>query len=324
MEELAEKINTWKSNLESKGLRVNVSKTKVMCCSCNVAGPNKKPGDYPCGVCDENVGRNSILCSVCTKWVHKRCSGISGKLVENPTYSCPRCTGNCPERLPDMLISHLVCGDSKLEVVPTFCYLGDTCGQTGGCIDAINARIHSSWKAFRSLLPILTSRSIAPKVRGNVFNSCVLSVLFYASETWPVTQSDILRLERNVNAMMRWICGVSIANKIASSDLRTRLGLWGVSETLRWNRLRFYGHLLRQHEGAWPSNVLKFQVNAPQPKGRPKQRWRDVVTKDMKDLNLHESITKDRAAWRGRIHPATMQQHQLQHSRRGRRRLNEE
>ena len=113
-------------------------------------------------------------------------------------------------------------------MVPTFCYLGDTCGQTGGCIDAVNSRITSTWKAFRSLLPILTSRSIAPKVRGNVFNSCVLSVLFYASETWTITQANVLRIERNVNSMVRWICGVSLNDRVSSLDLRKRLGLWGV------------------------------------------------------------------------------------------------
>ena len=56
-----------------------------------------------------------------------------------------------------------------LEVVPTFCYLGDTVGQSGGCADAINARIVSSWKAFRALLPVLTNRGINLKTRGYVF-----------------------------------------------------------------------------------------------------------------------------------------------------------
>ena len=324
LEELVVKINLWKSNLENKGLRVNIKKTKVMCCSHNVAGPKKRPGQFPCGVCDENVGRNSIYCSQCHKWIHKRCSGVIGKLKEDPSYKCPRCSGQCPDRPPDLLLTHLNCGGFNLEVVPTFCYLGDTCGQTGGCIDAINARLQSGWKAFRSLLPILCNRGITPKIRGNVFSSCVLSVLLYASETWPVTQVDVARIERNVNSMIRWMCGVSLSQKLSSSSLRERLGLWGVAETLRWNRLRFYGHLLRQERGAWPAKALSIEVEAPQPIGRPRQRWIDVVNKDVKTLGISKSLAADRPTWRKKIHPAETQRSQLQPSRRGRRRQNAE
>ena len=34
----------------------------------------------PCGVCDKRVKTNSILCVLCNKWVHKRCSGVKGGL----------------------------------------------------------------------------------------------------------------------------------------------------------------------------------------------------------------------------------------------------
>ena len=54
---LVEKLSHWKKGLEEKGLRVNVSKTKVMRCSADV---RTKPdsGKYPCGVCKKGVGNN--------------------------------------------------------------------------------------------------------------------------------------------------------------------------------------------------------------------------------------------------------------------------
>ena len=33
---------------------------------------------WPCGVCSKGVGSNSIQCSSCQKWAHKKCSGIKG------------------------------------------------------------------------------------------------------------------------------------------------------------------------------------------------------------------------------------------------------
>jgi len=35
---------------------------------------------WPCGVCTKGVGSNSIQCSSCQKWVHKKCSGIMGSM----------------------------------------------------------------------------------------------------------------------------------------------------------------------------------------------------------------------------------------------------
>ena len=78
---LVEKIMRWKAGLEAKGLRVNMGKTKVMRCR-EGTGKDFKTGKYPCGVCSKGVGSNSIKCTSCGAWVHKRCSGITGKLCK--------------------------------------------------------------------------------------------------------------------------------------------------------------------------------------------------------------------------------------------------
>jgi len=31
---------------------------------------------WPCGVCGSGVGNNSIQCTSCHKWLHRKCSGI--------------------------------------------------------------------------------------------------------------------------------------------------------------------------------------------------------------------------------------------------------
>ena len=59
--ELLEKVEVWRIGMESKGLRVNMAKTKIMKCQPK-AGLREETGKYPCGVCKKGVGRNSILC----------------------------------------------------------------------------------------------------------------------------------------------------------------------------------------------------------------------------------------------------------------------
>jgi hypothetical protein len=77
---LLEKVRNWKEGMEKKGLRVNAGKTKVMWCRLCM-GQTEDSGEHPCGVCRKGVGRNSIFCVECHRWVHKRCSGISRVLL---------------------------------------------------------------------------------------------------------------------------------------------------------------------------------------------------------------------------------------------------
>ena len=63
---LMEKVSKWKEDLERKGLKVNVGKTKVMKCMVG-SGVVVETGKYPCGVCRKGVGKNSILCTKCNK-----------------------------------------------------------------------------------------------------------------------------------------------------------------------------------------------------------------------------------------------------------------
>ena len=65
-EELIVKFECWKEGVELKGLRVNTSKTKVMCCKVR-SGQMENSRKWPCGVCRKGVGANSIVCTVCKK-----------------------------------------------------------------------------------------------------------------------------------------------------------------------------------------------------------------------------------------------------------------
>ena len=82
--------------MESKGFSVNMIKTKFL-----VSGIGldiiKDSGKYPCAVCRSGCGVNSISCFLCKLWVHKKYSGITGRLKEDPSFICLHCKGlACP------------------------------------------------------------------------------------------------------------------------------------------------------------------------------------------------------------------------------------
>jgi len=47
---------------------------------------------WPCGVCSRGVGNNSIQCTSCQKWVHRKCSGIKGSMYKvMKSFICRGC-----------------------------------------------------------------------------------------------------------------------------------------------------------------------------------------------------------------------------------------
>ena len=178
LDELLLKISRWKIEMESKGLRVNMPKTKVMICATD-SNPLKDSGKYPCAVCRMGTGSNSILCNGCKFWVHKKCSGIKGKLKPDPEFLCSRCLGTA-KPIDTQLIKKLSIGEDTLDVVATFCYLGDMVSQGGGCLEGITTRIRCAWNKFRQLLPLLTSHLLPYTKKGEMFCIHIRKVLLHA------------------------------------------------------------------------------------------------------------------------------------------------
>ena len=108
-------------------------------------------GEYRCAVCRTGVGNNSIYCNGCKLWVHKKCSGLQ-RLTPNPDYRCARCMGNA-RPIDGRPQSEVQVGPDKLEVVASFCYLGDMLSAGGGCEMAVTTHVKTAWKKFRELRP---------------------------------------------------------------------------------------------------------------------------------------------------------------------------
>ena len=98
--------------------------------------------------------------------------------------------------------------DKKLDVVDSFCYLGDTIGAGGGSDLSVITRIRYAWGKFPELLPILTLRAFSYITRGQIYSTYIRSVL-YASECWAPNVNH-LKLQRNDRAMIRWTCDVRL------------------------------------------------------------------------------------------------------------------
>ena len=159
---------------------IYMNKTKVM-----ISGERQKPvqmaARWPCGVCGRGVGSNSIQCTSCHKWVHKKRSGIKGSIYKvMRSFICRGCSN------PVISTGHTgvdIGASANLEVVDKFCYLGDILSVDGDADAPVEARIRIGLNKFRQLVPLLTNRDMSLIIRGRLYSSCVRSSMLHGSET---------------------------------------------------------------------------------------------------------------------------------------------
>ena len=108
--------------------------------------------EFPCAVCHTGVGSNSIFCNGCKHWVHKKCSGLK-RLKKDPDYRCTWCQGTAFP-LDGRSQKEVQVGPDKLEVVASFCYLGDMLSAASSCELSTTTHVKTARKKFKDLLPV--------------------------------------------------------------------------------------------------------------------------------------------------------------------------
>ena len=97
LNEVMDSYGKWENAAEEKGLRMTVDNTKGMQLLFGKKSIVLKVD--PCGVCGERVGCNSIQCTKCQRWVHRRCSDVPRQvslLSCWDVFVCSTCLGhNC-------------------------------------------------------------------------------------------------------------------------------------------------------------------------------------------------------------------------------------
>ena len=69
--------------------------------------------------------------------------------------------------------------------------------------------------------------------------------MLHASETWPLTKTNMQHLQRNDRDMVRQICSIKPEDTIRSSELLAKLELEDLDLILRERRLCYFGHVER-------------------------------------------------------------------------------
>ena len=266
MEDLKERFWNWKNALESKGLKVNTRKTKMMVSGSE--GELYKSKIYPCGVCGRRVMANSVLCTQCGNWVHGKCAKIkrvTARLAMH--FVCLKCKGIMEGTMDSI---EKLC--DEVETVNGFCYLGDRLNASGGCEAAATARVRIGWVRFRKCGELLLGNRFPLKMKGKVYCCCVRSAILYGSETWCLKENEKAILRRTERAMVRAMCGQKVVDRKTTEEQMDMLGLKETIDRLATaNGVRWYGHVLRRDDDSVLRVALNLEVSGKRKRGRPKK-----------------------------------------------------
>jgi len=111
-----------------------------------------------CAVCGRGVGNNSIQCTSCQKWVHRKFSGINGSMYKvMKTFVFRGCVNPVTGT---GCTSVDISVNANLELIKKFCYLGDTLSVDEDVDADADTRIRTGWNKFTHLVPLLTNKDI--------------------------------------------------------------------------------------------------------------------------------------------------------------------
>lgn len=187
-----------------------------------------------------------------------------------------------------------------LDVVDHFCYLGSTTTSSLSNDKEIDTRIGKASTTFGRLFArVWRNNKLSLHTKVLVYQTCVLSILLYASETW----TTYTKQERKLNAFhmrcLRTILGVTWQDKISNEIVLAKTGCCSITAMLKQRRLRWLGHVHRMDTERLPRQVMLSQIaNVKRPVGRPILRFKDSCKRDMIGFGIKTEGWEKRADMR--------------------------
>jgi len=194
-------------------------------------------------------------------------------------------------------------GSTVLAQVDQFTYLGGVTSNDARCENDIKRRIGLATGASASLSTIWAAKEISKHTKIRVYQSLVLSILLYNSETWTLREVDKRRLLVFEMSVLRRILGITRRDSWRNLAVRSQFELIrDVVQEIQQRRLGYFGHVCRMKGHRIPNIVLHGRIHGTRPVGRPRRRWFDGIRDDCIDMGIstYEAVksTQDRVHWR--------------------------
>lgn len=182
-----------------------------------------------------------------------------------------------------------------LEYVEDFIYLGQVVSFKNRGKKETARRVTNAWNQFWNVNHLFKLR-LPIQQKKEIFDSSIVSVLNYASQTRSQSKKETNTIEVCQRAMERSILNIRRTDRIRNEDVRSRTNFADaviLSKRQKWD---WAGHVFRLQDGRWTSLITDWTpLDCNRNSGRQMKRWKD-------DLRTHEPnyrrIANDRSRWK--------------------------
>ena len=152
-------------------------------------------------------------------------------------------------------------GDSSLDVVEEFTYLGSVISSSLNLDLELNGRIGKAPSIMGRLSRrVWENTKLTTNTKIAVYQACVLSTLMYGSECWTLYSRQEQRLNAFHLRCIRRILGISWQQHITNDEVLKRAGIPSMFSILAKRRLRWLGHVARMEDGRIPKDMAKRRL----------------------------------------------------------------
>jgi hypothetical protein len=145
-----------------------------------------------------------------------------------------------------------------LQQTGDFVYLGGRISTKNGSDGDISRRIRLARGVLQTLSQIWSTKELSKATKAKVYETLVLSVLHYNSETWTLKEEQISRLKVFEMACLRKLEGVTRRDRVRNEEIYNRLHLSrNIVDSIRLRRMRYVGHVARMGNSRYPKIALE-------------------------------------------------------------------
>jgi hypothetical protein len=150
------------------------------------------------------------------------------------------------------------------------------------------------------------NKNILRKLKLRLKKTIIDKTLTYASETWTLTKRGRKQLnifERKVyRRILRPVYDSEKENWriLTNKEIYASVKKPTIIETIRVNRLRWFGHVQRMEENRIPKRVLYTNLGTTRLRGRLRNRWQDEAREDGRTVGGEgwQEKVHDREEWK--------------------------
>ena len=192
---------------------------------------------------------------------------------------------------------------ATLKQIEKFKYLGVAFTSDGRQDKELDIRIGKASAIMQALqYSVVMKRELSKIAKLPIIKAVFVPILTYGHESWVMTERVRSQVQASEMRFLRKIEGVTLFNKVRSSEIRKSLNIEPLLLGIERSQLRWFGHINRMPQERHPKQALLAKANGKRPVGRPRPRLTNY-TEDLgwNRLGPHPSemmnVMEDREVW---------------------------